>query len=90
MHYFSSVSLANSVGFPLTNFFIQSYFLLNSHWLVAFFEVRKVGFNPTFYCFLKKKVTLYEKNCKWETSFKIKYVKKDFVNFIQISTASRI
>ena len=30
------------------------------------------------------------KICKWKTSFKIKYVNKNFVNFIQISTASCI
>ena len=78
---------------PVLHLRIFSYevtFLLNSHWLVTFFEVKKVGSNPTFYCFQTKKVASHEKTCKWKTSFKIKYVNKTFVNFIQISTASRI
>ena len=29
-----------------------------------------------------------EKVCKWKTSFKVIYVNKNFVNFIQIPTAS--
>ena len=37
-----------------------------------------------------KKVASYEKIHKQNTSFKIKYVNKNFVNFIQISIASRI
>ena len=37
-----------------------------------------------------KKVGSYEKIRKWKTSFKIKYVNKNFINFNQISTASRI
>ena len=77
MHYFASVSLADETGFPLANFFAQSKFLLNSHWLVTFFEVKEVGSNPTFYCFRSKKVILYEKIFKWK-------------NFFQISTASCI
>ena len=48
--------------------------------LVTFFKVKKVGSNPTFYCFWTKKVASYEKNCKWKTSCKIKYVSKNFVN----------
>ena len=56
----SSVSLADWAGFSLANFFVGSDFLLNSHWLETFFEVKKVGSNPTF-CFRTKKVTLYEK-----------------------------
>ena len=37
-----------------------------------------------------KKVVSYEKIRKWKNSFKKKYVNKNFVNFIQISTASHI
>ena len=48
--------------------------------LVTFFKVKKVGSNPTFYCFWTKEVASYEKNCKWKTSCKIKYVSKNFVN----------
>ena len=42
-------------GFSLANFFVQSDFLLNSHWLATFFEVKKVGSNPTFIVFERKK-----------------------------------
>ena len=90
MHYFASVSLADEAGFTLANFFAQSEFLLNSHWLATFFEVKEVGSNPTFYSFQSKEIILYEKIFKWKTSFKIRYVNNDFVNFIQISTASCI
>ena len=74
--------------FHLRIFFVRSDFLLYSHWLATFFEVKKVGSNPTFYCFRTKKVASYEKICKGKTSFNIKYVNKNFVNFIEISTAS--
>ena len=90
MHYFASISLADKAGFPLAIFCVRSNFLLNFHWLATFFKVKKVGSNLTFYCFRKKKVTSYEKIRKWKTSFKFKYVNKNFVNFIQVSTASRI
>ena len=76
--------------FHLRIFFVRSEFLLNSHWLATFFEVKKVGSNPTFYCFRAKKVASYKKFCKWKASFKIKYSNKYLVIFIQISTASRI
>ena len=62
-------------------------FLLNSHWLATFFEVKKVGSNRTFYCFRSKKVASYKKIRHWKTSFKIKFINKNCVNFIQISTA---
>ena len=42
-------------GFSLANFFVQSYFLLNSHWFATFFEVKKVGSNPASYYFRTKK-----------------------------------
>ena len=64
----------------LTKFSLFSYF----------FWSKKVGCNPTFYCFWTKKVTSYEKIRKWKTGFKIRYVNKNFVNFIQTSTASCI
>ena len=76
--------------FHLRIFFVWSNFLLNSHLLATFFEVKKVGSNPTFYCFQTKKVVSSEKICKWKTSFNIKYVNKNFVNFIQRATASHI
>ena len=47
--------------FSLATFFIQSKFLLNFHWLATFFEVKKVGSNPTFYCFRMKKAASLEK-----------------------------
>ena len=62
------------------HFFVQSNFLLNSLWLATFFKVKKVGSNPTFYCFRTTKVGLYEKIRKWKTSFNIKYVNKNFAN----------
>ena len=65
--------------FSLAPFFVQSNFLLNPHWLATFFEVKKVGSNPTFYCFWMKKAASLEKIRKWKTSFKIKYVNKNFV-----------
>ena len=39
--------------------------LLNSNWLATFFEVRKIGSNPTFRCF-RKKIASYEKNSQVE------------------------
>ena len=72
------------------NIFEWSNFLAKSHWLAAFLFLKKVGFNPTFYYFWTKKVASYEKTRKWKINFKFKYVNKNFVNFIQISTASRI
>ena len=55
--------------------------MLNSHWLATFFEVKKIGSNPTFYCFQAKKVASYEKIRKWKTSVKIKYGDKNFCEF---------
>ena len=74
--------------FHLRIFFVRSEFLLS--WLATFFEVKKVGSNPTFYCFRAKKVASYKKIRKWKASFKINYSNKYLVIFIQISTASRI
>ena len=54
---------------PVLHLRIFSYevtFLLNSHWLATFFEVKKVGSNPTFYCFRTKKVASHEKNSQVE------------------------
>ena len=76
--------------FHLRIFSFEATFLLNSHWLATFFDIKKVGSNPTFYCFWKKKIASNEKICKWKTSFKIKYVNKNFVNFMQVSTTSHI
>ena len=57
---------------PIFDLQIFSYnFLLNSHWLLTFFELKKLGSNPIFYCFRTKKVASYEKIRKWKTSFKI-------------------
>ena len=37
--------------FHLQIFSFEATFLLNSHWLATFFEIKKVRSNPTFYCF---------------------------------------
>ena len=51
-----------------------------------FFRSEKIKrSNPTFYYFRTKNVASYEKIRKRKTSVKIKYVNKNFVNFIQIS-----
>ena len=69
-------------------FFEWGNFLLNSHWLVTIFKVKKVGSNSAF-VFKQKSLCIW-KICKWKTNFKIKYVNKNFVNFIQISTPTHI
>ena len=57
---------------PIFDLQIFSYnFLLSSHWLLTFFELKKLGSNPIFYCFRTKKVASNEKIRKWKTSFKI-------------------
>ena len=46
-----------------------------------FFRSKKLGSNPTFYCFQAKKVASYEKIRKWKTNVKIKYGDKNFCEF---------
>ena len=87
-----AISFTDQAGVPLANYFVRSDFLLNSHWLATFLQSKKVESNPTFYCFGTKRGPSYEKICKWKSSFKfkIRYVNKNFVDFIQISSASRV
>ena len=86
----ASVSLVDQAGFPLANFVVRSEFSVNSHWLATFFEINKSRIQSYFLLFSNEKGRFAWKIHKWKTSFKIKYVNKNFVNFIQISTASHI
>ena len=47
--------------FPFQFFSYKATFLLDSHWIGTFFEVKRLRSNPAFYCFRMKKVALYEK-----------------------------
>ena len=90
MHYFAPVSLADLAAFALANFFCSKGPFAEFSLVSDFFQSKKGKIKSYFYCFRTKKVASFEKIPKWKTSFKIKYVNKSFVNFIQISTAFRI
>ena len=55
-----------------------------------FFRSKKSRIKSYFSLFSNEKSRFIRKNSQVENCFKIKYVNKNFVNFIQISTASRI